>query len=97
MRRKGELSPAGIDRGWPHQIALPAHFCENGGYKEIYDFCNDLSLCSRGHAVYDREWFHVYCFAKAEDAEKFRQHFGGVKFDPGQRGKGSNWARWNRR
>ena len=72
MRRKGELSPAGIDRGWPHQIALPVRFCENGGYKEIHDFCNDLTLCSRGHAVYDGEWFHVYCFAKPEDAEKFR-------------------------
>jgi hypothetical protein len=35
----------------------------------------------------------VYCFAKPEDAEKFRQRFGGVKFDPTQRGNGRNWAR----
>jgi hypothetical protein len=35
MRRKGELSPAGIDRGWPHQIVLPARFSERGyGYQE---------------------------------------------------------------
>jgi hypothetical protein len=27
MRRKGELSPAAIDRGWPYQVALPARFC----------------------------------------------------------------------
>jgi hypothetical protein len=27
---------------------------------------------------------------------KFRQHFGGEKFDPNQRGRGSNWARWNK-
>lgn len=96
MRRKGELSPAAIDSGWPHQIALPARFCERGGYKEIHDFCNDLTLCTRGHAVYDGEWFNVYCFAKPEDAEKFQQRFGGERFDPSQRGKGSNWARWNR-
>jgi hypothetical protein len=49
MRRKGELSPAGIDRGWPHKVALPARFCKNGGYKEIHDFCDGLSLCA--HAV----------------------------------------------
>jgi hypothetical protein len=49
MRRKGELSPPGIDRGCPRQIALAARYCENGGYKEIHDFCNDLSLWSRDH------------------------------------------------
>jgi hypothetical protein len=27
-RRKGELSAAGIDRGWPHQVVLPERFCE---------------------------------------------------------------------
>ena len=56
MRRKGELSPAGIDRGWPHQVVLPARFSQRGnGYQEIHEFCKDLSICSRGHAVfYDR-------------------------------------------
>jgi hypothetical protein len=88
VRRKGELSPAAIDRSWPHQIALPARFCEKGGYKEIHDFCKDLTLCTRGHAVYDNsEWFHVYCFANPEDADKFNKDFGGVKFDPAQSGK----------
>ena len=28
MRRKGELSAAGIDRGWPHQVVVPARLCE---------------------------------------------------------------------
>jgi hypothetical protein len=41
--RKGELSPSAVDRGWPHQVALPANACENGGYKIIHDFCKDLS------------------------------------------------------
>jgi hypothetical protein len=41
-------------------------------------------------------WFHVYCFAKAADAEKFIKHFGGEKFNPKQRGRGSNWARWKK-
>ncbi|HEY7231585.1 MAG TPA: hypothetical protein VH558_14565 [Pseudolabrys sp.] len=51
---------------------LPARFCERGGYKEIPEFCQGMTLCSRGHAVFDGEWFHVYCFATAEDAEKFK-------------------------
>jgi hypothetical protein len=97
MRRKGELSPSGIDREWPYQIALPASACEGGGYMEIHEFCKKLSLCPRGHAVvHEDEWFNVYCFAKPEDAEKFREHFGGERFDPSKRGKGRNWALWNR-
>jgi hypothetical protein len=96
-RRKGELSPAAIDRGWPHQIALPASACEGGGYKGIHGFCAGLSLCPRGHAVFhDGQWFNVYCFEKAEDAAAFMQRFGGETFDPRQRGKGSSWARWKK-
>jgi hypothetical protein len=56
-------------------VVLPARFCERGGYKEIHEFCEGMTLCSRGHAVFDGEWFHVYCFAKPEDAERFKQRF----------------------
>jgi hypothetical protein len=97
MRRKGELSPAAIDRGWPHQVVLPARLSERGGYNEIHEFCQGMTLCNRGHAVFDGEWFHVYCFEKPEDAEKFKQRFGGETFDPSQRGRGRNWAHWRRR
>jgi hypothetical protein len=98
MRRKGELSSAGVDHGWPHQVALPARFSVRGnGYQEIHDFCKDLTLCTRGHAVFhDREWFNVYCFEKPEDADQFMQRLGGERFDPKQGGKGRNWARWNK-
>jgi hypothetical protein len=95
--RKGELSPARVDRGWPHQIAVPAAVLLNGGYKEVHAFCDDLSLCPRGHAVfYEGQWWNVHCFADAEHAEKFMRRFGGEKFHPKQRGKGSNWARWKK-
>ena len=97
IHRKGELSPASMDRGWPHQVALPASACEQGGYRAIHEFCKDLSICSRGHSVFHEDkWFNVYCFAKAADAEKFMQRFGGEKFDSKQRGRGSNWARWKK-
>jgi hypothetical protein len=52
MRRKGELSSAAIDHRWPHQIVLPARLCERDGYNAIHEFCRDLTLCSRGHALY---------------------------------------------
>ena len=96
MHRKGELSPAGIDRGWRYQIVLPPRACEGDGYNEIHDFCKDLTLCPRGHSIFDEEWFHVYCFEKREDAEKFQARFGGEEFDPRQRGRGKSWARWKR-
>ncbi|MGA8610132.1 MAG: hypothetical protein WB760_00155 [Xanthobacteraceae bacterium] len=72
--RKGELSPAMIDRGWPHQVALPASASENGGYK-----------C-----------FRILRFSEAIDIEPFMKQFGGERFDPNQRGRGSNWARWKK-
>jgi hypothetical protein len=88
MRRKGELSPAVIDRGWPHQVAVPASTSLGGGYKAIHKF-------PRGHSVaHNGQWFNVYCFVEATDAEKFMKQFGGEKFNPKQRGKGSNWAKW---
>jgi hypothetical protein len=95
--RKGELSRARVDRGWPHQIALPAAVLLNGGDKTVRAFCDDLSLCARGHAVFhEGQWWNVYCFADAEHAETFMRQFGGEKFDPKERGKGNNWARWKK-
>jgi hypothetical protein len=88
---------ASIDRDWPHQVALPASASANCGYKTIHAFCKDLSLCPRGHSVFhEDQWFNVYCFAEASDAENFMKRFGGEKFSPKQRGRGSNWARWKK-
>jgi hypothetical protein len=94
--RKGELSAAGVDRGWPHQVVLPARLCERGsGYKEIHEFCANLTLRARGHSLYhDGLWFHVCCFQESADAQKFLKKFGGQKLDPAERGRGANWARW---
>lgn len=59
-----------VDRGWPHQVALPASASLNGGYQAIHEFCKTLSLCPRGHAVFhEGEWLNVYCFAVAADAK----------------------------
>jgi hypothetical protein len=95
--RKGELSPAEIDRGWPHQVALPATVSQGDGWQAIDAFCRDLSRCPRGHSVFhENQWWNVYCFAEAADAEKFRLRFGGEPFNPKHRGRGANWARWKK-
>ena len=91
-RRKSELTAAAIDRIWPHQAAVPA----TGSHGRFMDvFCLYLSVCERHHSVVQEDkWWIVYCFADAEHAEKFRMRFGGEQFDPKDRGRGSNWARW---
>ena len=62
-RRKGELTAALIDRGWPHQVALPEEACAGNNYKIHADFCRDLSLCPRGKAVFHGDqWWRVFCF-----------------------------------
>jgi len=97
VRRKGELSPAGIDRGWPHQVALPADECRGTHFRTLHAFCIGLSLCPRGHSVFhDDRWWQVFCFAEGADADAFRARFGGERFDPAQRGRGRNWARWHK-
>jgi hypothetical protein len=95
VRRKGELTAAAMDRGWPHQVALTADDCRGSHGRFIDAFCLDLSVCERHHSVFhDDKWWIVYCFVDAEHAEKFRIRFGGERFDPKDRGRGSNWARW---
>ena len=47
VRRKGELTRAGIDRGWPHQVALPASEVAGRNYPVLHEFCRGLSLCPR--------------------------------------------------
>lgn len=97
-RRKGELSGAGIDRGWPYQVALPAGQVTGANFNIVHDFCRNLSLCSRGHSVRrDDIEYVVFCFAEPAHAELFRAKFNGERFDPKDRGRGSNWHQWPKR
>ena len=93
VRRKGELSKAAIDRGWPHQVALPAESCTGKNHTIHRAFCKGLglSLCERGHSYRrDDKDFHVFCFAEREPAETFLMHFGGEWIELTERPK---WAR----
>jgi hypothetical protein len=95
VRRKGELSKAGIDRGWPHQVALPAEVIRGRNYTIIDRFCRGLSVCQR-HQRYrlENEEFIVYCFGEERDAEFFHMHFGGDRMTPETR---PNWPPGRRR
>ncbi len=86
VRRKGELSSASIDSGWPHQVALPATSCIGRNFVLIHDFCRSLSLCPRGHFFYrGDEGFNVFCFREREHAELFQSRFGGEFIAPRER------------
>lgn len=90
VRRKGELSRGTIDRGWPHQVALPSYQCGGDNYLTHRYFCdgNNLNLCPRGHSFYRGNTdFSVFCFAEAAHAELFRARFGGELMCPKSRPK----------
>jgi hypothetical protein len=94
-RRKGELTPAGIDRGWPHQIALPSELSLGKMGEEQFEFCKPLMRCTRGHSVmFEDRGYNVHCFATKAGAQAFLDRFGGEWFDPKERGKGIHWNRW---
>ena len=96
-RRKGELTATLIDRGWPHQVALPEDACTGNNYKVQADFCRELSLCPRGKAViHGDHWWQVFCFSDPIHADAFRERFGGEPFNPEDRGRGAAWAQWRK-
>jgi hypothetical protein len=86
--RNGELSKSQVDKGWPHQVALPEDRCSFKNYEIHAAFNKGLSLCARGHSVnFDGIWYRVFCYSLKDDAEAFLARFGGEWFDPDQRGK----------
>jgi hypothetical protein len=95
-RRKGEITAAEIDRGWPHQVAIGADVVRSIS-TEIDVAKVELGAAPRGHSVFHGDtWYTVVCFADPVNAERFRLRFGGEAFDLSDRGRGTNWARWKR-
>lgn len=86
--RKGELTKAAVDHGWPHQVALPEHACIGHHFKTVHFFCEaeKLSPCQRGHSFKrDGVWFNVFCFAEREHADRFHARFAGEWIDQSKR------------
>lgn len=89
-RRKGELTKAGIDKGWPHQVGHPERLSCREHWRAHHAFIEEhkLSLCTRGHCfVRDGEWWNIKCFATEADARTFMAAFGGEYFTPQTRPK----------
>ncbi len=63
----------------------------------LHEFCRGFSLCPRGHTVRgDHVTYGVFCLAGASHAERFCERFGGERFDPKDRGRGSAWFLWRK-
>jgi hypothetical protein len=86
--RKGEMTNAAVDRGWPYQIALSEDRYVGPRYAVVHGFCKEegLSLCERDHAFQrDGVWYCVFCFAEREHAERFQARFDGEWIDQNKR------------
>ncbi|UWM76964.1 hypothetical protein N1937_06925 [Rhizobium sp. WSM4643] len=78
-RRKGELTPAGIDRGWLFQIALPGELSLGKLGEEQDTSCAKLMRCTRYYSVFHEDKHYlVHCFATKAGAEAFRANGAGV-------------------
>ena len=80
-RRKGELTRAGIDRQWPHQVALKAPLGDL--YPEMIAFCRERSAAPRHPGFWrdDADWV-CFAFGTPADAENFQALFGGELMEP---------------
>jgi hypothetical protein len=85
-RRKGEISQRSIDKSHPHQVAMPSRITEGKALTEVLAFGQARSLAPRRPCFFrNHEYWTVWCFAEQEDAEAFRERFGGEVMAPADR------------
>ena len=72
---EGEPTAAGIDRGWPHQVVVPATECTGSHGRFMEAFCLDLCVREASQRLSRGQVVIVYCFADPEHAKKFRVRF----------------------
>lgn len=91
MRRRGELTPSGIDREFPFQVAVRCIAGQNVGHLNQSGAFS--SLCWRRHHVGDgQHTYEILCFSDLAQAKAFRDVIKGEDFDPRDR-SGGLWVR----
>ena len=65
-------------RRWPHHVALSADKLR-GVESVVHRFANGRSARRTFFTRYGDRDFVVFCFAKSEDADAFRERFGGER------------------
>lgn len=98
MSGKRLQSPVSIAREFPHRIALKAldtpDMAEHNRGIEAFIREQRLKAAPRGMPIrIDGDWWRLYCFATEEDAIRFREAFGGKRFDPSKRASSASAPR----
>jgi hypothetical protein len=79
-RHEGEITRSDLEREWPHHVALAA---EKDGAM-VRRIANALSVAPLTYTLRRSDKYYVvFCFARAEHAEAFRETFGGERLPTG--------------
>lgn len=90
-KRKGQLTPAQIDREYPAKAILAA-LDHSARWREIDTFKAQRDGAPLGHSMVIEDVQHVVtCFRDEGAADEFVSKFGGRRFDPSTRSR-SSWA-----
>jgi hypothetical protein len=80
-RRKDEITRSRLRSGWPHHVALPAEKVQGLAHSKIVHSAAAALSASplTYHVRRDGLDYVVFCFTKREEAETFRERFGGKR------------------